>query len=53
MKSSTATERQLCTDWGATLFRPSRADTAPTAYGLTQQHVVHAADCPGIAQGPQ
>jgi hypothetical protein len=39
------TSKALCQAWGDTLFLPSRADTAETARGLTQQRKTQSAAC--------
>ena len=49
-KSYTETEREVCRQWGQTLFQPSRADTPLTAGGLQRGTNVHSAVCPGIPQ---
>lgn len=47
--SATATEREICTSWRDSLFRPSRRDTAETQAALTSQFWVQGAACPAEA----
>jgi hypothetical protein len=43
----TATSRQICAEWGASLIYPSRADTAETARALELERRIYESQCGG------